>query len=132
MNTHSISSPPPATNVAAGFAGRASRPQPSGVGALYHPNNFPLTQKPHPKNEAEIARKFETLIAATLLRAARAANLDDENGDGMGPTAGPIRDMIDNSRAEAIARAAPLGVARLLAQQRTREATSAAQQGAPQ
>jgi hypothetical protein len=36
----------------------------------------------------------------------------------MGATAEPIRDMIDNSRAEAIARAAPLGVARMLQQQR--------------
>lgn len=65
--------------------------------------------------DADVARKFETLIAATLLRSARAANLGD---DGLGPNAEPIRDMIDNSRAEAIARAAPMGVARLLQQQR--------------
>jgi hypothetical protein len=64
--------------------------------------------------DADVARRFETLIAATLLRSARAADLGD---DGLGATAEPIRDMIDNSRAEAIARAAPLGVARLLQQQ---------------
>lgn len=65
--------------------------------------------------DADVARKFETLIAATLLRSARAASLGE---DGLGPTAEPIRDMIDTSRAEAIARAAPMGVARLLQQQR--------------
>ncbi|MFZ4687940.1 MAG: hypothetical protein ACOYLS_01760 [Polymorphobacter sp.] len=61
--------------------------------------------------DADVALKFETLIAQTLLRAARATEFGD---DGLGATGGPIRDMVDHQRAEAIARAAPLGVARLL------------------
>lgn len=65
--------------------------------------------------EADVARRFEALIAATLLRSARAASLGD---DGLGAAAAPVRDMIDNSRAEAIARAAPMGVARLLQRER--------------
>ncbi len=70
----------------------------------------------NPANDAEIARKFETLIAETLLRSARAASLGD---DGLGETGGNIRDMVDHQRAEVIARAAPLGVARLLARERS-------------
>ena len=69
---------------------------------------------PDTAKNAEIARRFETMIAQTLLRSARAASLGD---DGLGPGGANIRDMVDNSRAEAIARAAPLGVARLLAAQ---------------
>lgn len=62
--------------------------------------------------QAEVARQFERLIAQTLLRSARAAQLGD---DGLGQSGGHIRDMVDQQRAEAIARAAPLGIARLLA-----------------
>ena len=64
--------------------------------------------------QADVARQFETIIAETLLRSARAASLGD---DGLGSDGGAanIRDMIDHARAEAIARAAPMGVARLLA-----------------
>nr|WP_310523643.1 hypothetical protein [Polymorphobacter sp.] len=78
-----------------------------------HRQNWPGTTptKPNP-NETEIARKFETLIAETLLRSARAAALGD---DGLGQSGANIRDMVDHQRAEAIARAAPLGVGRLLA-----------------
>ena len=65
-------------------------------------------------NQADVARQFETLIAETLLRSARAASLGD---DGMGPGGDNVRAMIDHARAEAIARAAPLGVARLLAKE---------------
>jgi Rod binding domain-containing protein len=61
--------------------------------------------------EAKVAEQFETLIARTLLHAARAAKLGD---DGLGNSGDSVRDMVDNARAEAIARAAPLGVARLL------------------
>ena len=62
---------------------------------------------------ADVARQFETIIAETLLRSARAASLGD---DGLGEAGGEnVRSMIDHARAEAIARAAPLGVARLLA-----------------
>ena len=67
-------------------------------------------------NQADVARQFETLIAETLLRSARAASLGD---DGMGPGGDNVRAMIDHARAEAIARAAPLGVARLLARENT-------------
>lgn len=66
--------------------------------------------------DAEVARQFETIIAETLLRTARAANLGD---DGFGtsdlPGGDNVRAMVDHARAEAIARAAPMGVARLLA-----------------
>ena len=68
-------------------------------------------------HDADIALKFETMIAETLLRSARAAKLGD---DGLGDTGGNIRDMVDHQRAEAIARAAPIGIARLLAAERTR------------
>ncbi len=61
--------------------------------------------------DAKVARQFETLIARTLLQTARAAKLGD---DGLGASGDSVRDMVDNARAEAIARAAPLGVARLL------------------
>lgn len=64
---------------------------------------------------ADVAHRFEALIAVSLLRSARAADLGD---DGLGASAGPIRDMIDTNRADAIARAAPLGVARLLEKER--------------
>lgn len=65
-----------------------------------------------PDRNAQVAQQFETLIAATLLRSARAARLGD---DGLGATGDGVRDLIDRQRAEAIARAAPIGVARLLA-----------------
>jgi Rod binding domain-containing protein len=63
---------------------------------------------------AEVALQFETIIAETLLRSARAAALGDD-GLGDGSAGGnDVRAMIDHARAEAIARAAPIGVARLL------------------
>jgi Rod binding domain-containing protein len=71
--------------------------------------------------DADVARQFETIIAETLLRSARAASLGE---DGFGtsdlPGGDNVRDMIDHARAEAIARAAPMGVARLLAAERPR------------
>lgn len=74
------------------------------------------TTKPRATNDAEVARQFETIIAETLLRSARAASLGD---DGFGtsdlPGGDNVRAMVDHARAEAIARAAPMGVARLLA-----------------
>lgn len=72
---------------------------------------LPLARTTDAAKAAEVAHQFETLIAVSLLRAARAADLGD---DGLGTNAGPLRDMIDTHRAQAIARAAPLGVARLL------------------
>lgn len=66
---------------------------------------------------AKVALQFETIIAETLLRSARAAGLGDD-GLGDGSAGGSdVRAMIDHARAEAIARAAPIGVARLLMEQ---------------
>ena len=65
--------------------------------------------------EAAVARQFEALIVQTLLRSARGAKLGD---DGLGATGNTVRDLQDRQRAEAIAAAAPLGVANLLAQPR--------------
>jgi Rod binding domain-containing protein len=61
--------------------------------------------------DARVAEQFETLITRSLLHSARAAKLGD---DGLGASGDSVRDMVDKARAEAIARAAPLGVARLL------------------
>ncbi|MEY2883685.1 MAG: hypothetical protein RL490_1409 [Pseudomonadota bacterium] len=69
--------------------------------------------------DAEVARQFETLIAETLLRSARASSLGDDGLGASGDTGGDhVRAMIDHAHAEAIARAAPMGVARLLAAER--------------
>ena len=78
--------------------------------------DWPGTAKPI-SHDADIALKFETMIAETLLRSARAVKIGD---DGLGETGGNIRDMVDHQRAEAIARAAPIGVARLLAAERAK------------
>lgn len=70
---------------------------------------------------AAVAQRFEALIAESLLKSARAAGLGDDglgedNISGSGGGSGDhVRAMIDHARAEAIARAAPLGIARLLA-----------------
>jgi Rod binding domain-containing protein len=80
--------------------------------------DWPITStKPRTaERDANVARQFETIIAETLLRSARAASLGD---DGFGtsdlPGGDNVRAMVDHARAEAIARAAPMGVARLLA-----------------
>lgn len=67
-----------------------------------------------PAPAARVAQDFEALIAASLLRAASAARLGDDN---LGSSAGSdeLRDLVQCQQAEMIARAAPLGVARLLA-----------------
>jgi hypothetical protein len=61
---------------------------------------------------ARVAEQFEVMIAERLLNAARAAPLGD---DLLGSGGSIVRDQIDHARAEAIARAAPIGIARLLA-----------------
>ena len=91
--------------------------------------DWPLaTPRAPAASDAEVARQFETIIAETLLRSARAAALGD---DGFGasdlPGGDNVRAMIDHARAEAIARAAPMGVARLLAA----EGRAEAQPGVP-
>lgn len=72
------------------------------------------------KRDADIAHQFEILIAETLLKSARAARLGDDSPAEGGLVSGrdDINAMIDHQRAEAIARAAPIGVARLLAAER--------------
>nr|WP_295662911.1 hypothetical protein [Polymorphobacter sp.] len=61
---------------------------------------------------AKVARQFESLFIAQMLKSARAASLgDDLTGKG-GAT---FNDLADQLRAEALATQAPLGVARLLA-----------------
>ena len=79
-----------------------------------------------PTDIAAVAQRFEALIAESLLKSARAADLGDDGlGDadasGIGGGSGDhVRAMIDHARAEAIARAAPLGIARLLALENAR------------
>jgi hypothetical protein len=61
---------------------------------------------------AKVARQFESLFVAQMLKSARAASLgDDLTGKG-GAT---FNDLADQLRAEALSAQAPLGVARLLA-----------------
>ncbi len=71
------------------------------------------------KQDVAVARQFEALIVQSLLKSARAAKLGD---DGLGDTGDTVRDLQDRQRAEAIAAAAPLGIARLLAAERARTA----------
>ena len=73
-----------------------------------------LTRQP---DEAKAARKagqeFEALLVTRLLKTARAAKLGDDlmgNND-------QIRDLVDEQRGRAFARAAPLGLAQLLARE---------------
>lgn len=61
---------------------------------------------------AKVAAQFEALFVAQMLKSARAASLgDDLTGKG-GAT---FTDLADQLRAEALAKQAPLGVARILA-----------------
>ena len=69
------------------------------------------------KQDTAVARQFEALIVQSLLKSARAAKLGD---DGLGDTGDTVRDLQDRQRAEAIAAAAPLGIARLLAAERAK------------
>ena len=60
----------------------------------------------------KIARQFEALFVAQMLKSARAASLgDDLSGQGGATFTG----LADQLRAEALAAQAPLGVAKLLA-----------------
>ncbi len=72
-------------------------------------------QRRDASGDAAVARQFEALIVQSLLKSARAAKLGD---DGLGETGDTVRDMQDRQRAEAIASAAPLGIARLLAREK--------------
>lgn len=81
------------------------------------PRAFPLVRPPATATKAgaaDTAQRFEALIIERLLASARAARLGD---DGLGDDAGAARtrELTDRLRAEAIARAAPLGLARALA-----------------
>ncbi|WP_310495990.1 hypothetical protein [Sandarakinorhabdus sp.] len=70
-----------------------------------------LAASPQDRKLAAAAHQFETLIAQTLLKSARSADLGD---DLMGSGGEHVRDQVDRARAEAIARAAPMGIARLM------------------
>ena len=62
--------------------------------------------------DAAVARDFEALFIAQMLKAARAARLAD---DPLAPDDSAFRDAQDRDLAQRLATAAPLGVARLLA-----------------
>ncbi len=77
--------------------------------------DWPGASSAHPRDaaqDAKVAQQFEALIIESLLHAARAARLGD---DGLGASGDTVRDLVDRQRAAAIARAAPIGIARLLA-----------------
>lgn len=62
---------------------------------------------------AKASQQFEALMVTRLLKTARAAKLGDDlmgNND-------QLRDMIDDERGRLIARAAPMGLAQLLARE---------------
>jgi Rod binding domain-containing protein len=63
------------------------------------------------KQRAAVGTQFEALIIAQMLKSARAADLGD---DLMGQNGSQVRDMIDQSRADALARTGPFGLAKLL------------------
>ena len=76
---------------------------------------------PSPADADAVAQRFETLIAESLLKSARAAGVgDDSLGEDSGGGGDHVRAMIDHARAEAIARAAPMGIARVLAAENAR------------
>jgi Rod binding domain-containing protein len=79
---------------------------------LLKPASMPLVAKP---DEARLARQagqdFEAMLVTRLLKSARAARL----GDDLLGSNDQVRDMIDEQRGRTIARAAPLGLASLIA-----------------
>lgn len=97
-------------------------PRPAGLPATaaapaLRPAGLPLNAAP---DEAALAAKagtqFEALLIERMLKGARAAQLgDDLMGDN-----GQVRDLVDEQRAQILARAAPLGLARLLSREARR------------
>ncbi|MEI6419302.1 MAG: hypothetical protein WCO82_09555 [Sphingomonadales bacterium] len=87
-------------------------PSPLRSNARPLPGPWPTPARPLEPKLAKAAEQFEVLIAERLLKGARAARLGD---DLLGANSDMVRDQIDHARAEAIARAAPIGIARLLA-----------------
>jgi Rod binding domain-containing protein len=65
------------------------------------------------KAAAKAGQQFEALLVTRLLKTARAARL----GDDMLGNNEQVRDLIDEQRGQAIASAAPLGLAQLLAKE---------------
>ncbi|MGI4879826.1 MAG: rod-binding protein [Janthinobacterium lividum] len=63
---------------------------------------------------AEVAKEFEALLVAQMLKSARAATLADDPLGGAGTAT--FTDLVDQTRAQALSAQAPLGVARLLSQ----------------
>ncbi|KPF80287.1 hypothetical protein IP88_00525 [alpha proteobacterium AAP81b] len=79
------------------------------------PRALPLAPPPRAAaTDAATAQRFEALIIERLLTTARAARLGDD-GLGDDPGADQTRELTDRLRAQAIARAAPLGLAKALA-----------------
>lgn len=71
--------------------------------------------RPHPnadKKLARVAQQFEALFVGQMLKSARAAALADDPLLGSGGAT--FRDFQDEQRAQSLAAAAPLGVAKLL------------------
>ncbi len=69
--------------------------------------------KAEPAAAAQAATDFEALLVTRLLKTARSAKLGDDLMGG----SDQIRDMIDEQRGRLIARAAPLGLAQLIARE---------------
>ncbi len=65
---------------------------------------------------AKVAQQFEALFVGQMLKSARAAALADDPFEG--PAGATFRDFQDEQRAQALAKAAPLGVAKLLSSHR--------------
>jgi hypothetical protein len=70
----------------------------------------------HDPKLAKVAQQFEALFVGQMLKSARAAALADDPFEG--PAGATFRDFQDEQRAQALAKAAPLGVAKLLATRR--------------
>ncbi len=72
----------------------------------------PRPQTTADKKLAKVAQQFEALFVGQMLKSARAAALADDPLLGSGGAT--FRDFQDEQRAQALAAAAPLGVAKLL------------------
>jgi len=70
----------------------------------------------HDPKLAKVAQQFEALFVGQMLKSARAAALADDPLES--PAGATFRDFQDEQRAQALAKAAPLGVAKLLATHR--------------
>ena len=79
---------------------------------IVHTPAAPRTHTNADKKIAKVAQQFEALFVGQMLKSARAAALADDPLLGSGGAT--FRDFQDEQRAQALAAAAPLGVAKLL------------------